>query len=71
MDYLLSLVGNYQETIPEAIKKLAENGEKVKVQEKEIDDLKDKLEDSKEEIYYLKRKLDQKYDMIVDLDHEL
>ena len=37
MDYILSLVGKDQETITEAIKKLAKNRKKVKVQEKEID----------------------------------
>ena len=36
MDFLLSLVGKEQETITEAIKEMAENTEKVKIQEKEI-----------------------------------
>ena len=37
MDYMLSLVGKDQDTIVEAIKELAENSEKLKLQEKEID----------------------------------
>ena len=52
MDYLLSLVGKDQDTIVEAIKELAQNGEKVKIQKKEIDDLKCELEEGKEEIHY-------------------
>ena len=71
MDYLLSLVGKDQDTIVEAIKELAQNGEKVKIQDKEIDDLKCELEEGKEEIHYLKNKLDQKYDSIEDLEHDL
>ena len=44
MDYLLSLVGKDQETITELIKELAENAEKVKLQEKQIDDLKSEID---------------------------
>ena len=39
MDYLMSLVGKDQETIFDAIKEIAENVEKVKTQEKEINEL--------------------------------
>ena len=44
MDYLLSLVGKDQGTITEAIKELAENAEKVKLQEKQIEDLKSEID---------------------------
>ena len=71
MDYLLSLVGQDQDTIVEAIKDLAENKERVMKQEKEINDLQSELEEHKEEIHYLKNKLDQKYDTIEDLEHDL
>ena len=64
MDYLLSLVGKDQDTIVDAIKDLAANAEKVKAQENE-------LEKDKEEIHYLKSKLDQKYDLIDDMENEL
>ena len=39
MDFLFSLVGQDQDTITEAIKELAENADKVKLQEKEIEKL--------------------------------
>ena len=71
MDYLLSLVGKDQETITEAITELAENAEKVKLQEKQIDDLKSEIDESKDEICYLKKKLDQKYDIIEDMENEI
>lgn len=71
MDYLYSLVGKDQETITEAIKELAANAEKVKNQEKEIDDLKCQIDESNEEMHYLKRKLDQKYDFIEDMENEM
>ena len=71
MEYLLSLVGKDQETITEAIKDLAENAEKVKKLEMENSDLHIELEESKEEIHYLKNKLNQKYDLVEDLEHEL
>jgi chromosome segregation ATPase len=71
MDYLLSLVGQDQDTITEAIKVLAENAEKVKVQDKEIGDLNLELEEAKEEIHHLKKKVDKKYDVIEDLEHEI
>ena len=61
MDYLLSLVGQDQDTIVDAIKDLAANAEKVKDQENHIKELNNKLDDHKEEIQYLKNKLDQKY----------
>ena len=60
MDYLLSLVGKDQKTIIEAIKELANNAEKVKIQEEKINDLQSDLEENKEEIHYLKNKLNQK-----------
>jgi chromosome segregation ATPase len=69
MDYLLSLVGKDQDTIVDAIKDLAENSEKVKLQEKEINNLKSEIDDAKEEIHYLRNKLDQKYDLIEE--HEI
>ena len=71
MDYLLSLVGKDQETITEAIKELAKNAEKVKIQEEKINDLQSELEDNKEEIHYLKNKLNQKYDLIEDMEYEI
>jgi predicted RNase H-like nuclease (RuvC/YqgF family) len=71
MDYLLSLVGQDQDTIVDAIKDLAANAEKVKDQENHIKELNNKLDDHKEEIQYLKNKLDQKYDLIEDLEHDL
>jgi predicted RNase H-like nuclease (RuvC/YqgF family) len=71
MEYILSLVGKDQETITEAIKNLAENAEKVKKLEMENSDLHIELEESKEEIHYLKNKLNQKYDLVEDLEHEL
>ena len=71
MEYLLSLVGKDQKTITEVIKELAVNSEKVNALEKEDSDLHIELEESKEEIHYLKNKLNQKYDMIEDLEREL
>ena len=71
MEYLLSLVGKDQETITEAIKELAENSEKVKALEKQNGDLHSELEESKDEVHYLKNKLNQKYNMLDDLEHEL
>ena len=71
MEYLLSLVGKDQDTITEAITGLAQNGEKVKLQEKEIYDLKSELKDAKAEIKYLGNKLDKKYDLIEDMEHDI
>ena len=71
MDFLLSLVGKDQDTITEAIKELAQNGEKVKSQEEKNYELKSELNDAKDEIKYLGSKLDQKYDLIEDMEHEL
>ena len=71
MDYLMSLVGQDQDTITEAIKELAENVEKVKHQEKEMDELNNELENCKEEIHYLRNKVDQKRDVIEDMENEL
>ena len=71
MDYLLSLVGQDQDTIVNAIKDLVSNAEKVKDQENQIKELNNKLDDHKEEIQYLKNKLDQKYDLIEDLEQDL
>ena len=56
MEYLVSLVGKDQDTITEAIKELAENSVKVKALEKENCDLHNELDESKEEIHYLKNK---------------
>ena len=71
MEYLKSLVGQDHDTIVEAIKDLAENKERVIKQEKEINDLHLELEEHREEIHYLKNKLDQKYDTIEDLEYDL
>ena len=68
MDYLLSLVGKDQDTIVDAIKDLAANAEKVKAQENEINKLINELEKDKEEIHYLKSKLDQKYDLVDEME---
>jgi cell shape-determining protein MreC len=62
MEYLLSLVGKDQETIKEAIKELAENSVKVKALKKENSDLHDELVGSK---------IDQKYDLIEDMECEM
>ena len=67
----MSLVGQDQDTITEAIKELAENVEKVKHQEKEMDELNNELENCKEEIHYLRNKVDQKRDVIEDMENEL
>ena len=67
----MSLVGKDQETITEAITELAENAEKVKLQEKQIDELKSEIDESKDEICYLKKKLDHKYDIIEDMENEI
>jgi len=71
MEYLLSLVGKDEDTIKEAIEELAQNGEKVKAQEKVIEKLQNQMDDYKEEINFLKYKLDQKYDFIEDLELEI
>ena len=71
MDYLLSLVGKDQDTITDAIKELAENGERVKLQEKEIEKLHDDIDESKEEVHYLRNKLENKRDIIDDLENEI
>ena len=68
MDYLLSLVGKDQDTIVDAIKDLAANAEKVKGLENEINKLSNELEKDKEEIHYLKSKLDQKYDLVDEME---
>ena len=47
IEYLMSLVGKDQDTITEAIKELSENSEKVKKQEKEIDDMQSELVEAK------------------------
>ena len=65
MDYLSSLVGK------DAIKDLAASAEKVKAQENEINELSNELEKDKEEILYLKSKLDQMYDIIDNMENEL
>ena len=52
-------------------KELAENSEKVKALEKENGDLHSEQEESKDEVHYLKNKLNQKYDMLDDLEHDL
>jgi hypothetical protein len=44
------LVEKDQDTITEAIKELADNAEKVKIQEKEMYDLQSELVDAKEKI---------------------
>ena len=71
MDFLKSLVGKDQETITEAIKEMAENTEKVRIQEKEIVNLQNELDDAKEQVHYLKNKLNQKYDLIDDMEREI
>ena len=71
MEYLLSLVGKDEDTIKEAIEELAQNGEKVEAQEKVIEKLQNQMDDYKEEINFLKYKLDQKYDFIEDLELEI
>ena len=43
----------------------------MKNQEKEIVDLQNEVDEAKEEIHYLKKKLDQKYDVIDDLEHDI
>ena len=53
----MSLVGKDQETITQAIKDLAENFEKVKIQEKKIENLIDENDNLKEENYNLNNKL--------------
>ena len=70
MDYLFSLVGKDQETITQAIKELAENSEKVKCQEKEIKQLDVECEEIKEEVHYLRNKIELKRDIFIDLEHE-
>ena len=47
------------------------NQEKVKVQEDIIRNLESEIEDKKGEINYLKNKLDKKYDIIEELEHDL
>ena len=68
---MLSLVGKDQETITKAIKELAENSEKVKLQETQIKELDDKNDEFKEEVHYLWNKLDLKRDIIEDLENEM
>ena len=58
------VIGNDQETTVESLKQLAENGEEGKHQEKEIKRILDELEDSKEEIHYLKNELEHNNDVI-------
>ena len=58
MDYLLSLVEQDQYTVVEAIKDLAEKADKVNPQEKEINELNNKLEDNREEIHYFRIKVE-------------
>ena len=60
-----------RDTIVEAIKELAENSEKVKLQENEIEKLQSDLDENKEELHYLRNKLDNKRDMIDDLEYEI
>ena len=71
MESLLSLVGKDHDTIVEALEGLAKNGEKVKIQEDEIKQLNGDIEEHKEEVHYLRNKLDMKRDIIDDLEHEL
>ena len=71
MDYLLSLVGEDQETITQAIRDLAENFEKVKLQDKKIEKLNDDNDELKEEIYHSRNKLKYEREINNDLEEDL
>ena len=43
----------------------------MKIQEKEIVSLQSELDDAKEEVHYLKNKLNQIYDIIDDMEQEI
>ena len=67
----MSLVGKDQETITQAIKDLAENFEKVKIQEKKIENLIDENDNLKEENYNLNNKLKYERENNNDLEEDL
>ena len=67
MDYLMSLLGKDQETVVEALKTLAENGERLKVTEKELEEVKIEIEDLKDENQQNQKKIK---DLKDDLHYE-
>ena len=66
-----SLVGKDEVFIVEKLHCMVRNEERVKVQDDIIKNLESEIDDSKEEIHFLKTKLDQKYDIIDDMEREL
>ena len=72
METLLeSFVGKDELYVVEKLQCMANNEETIKAQKETITNLKSEVEDSKEEIHFLKTKLDQKYDIIEDMEREL
>ena len=71
MDYFMSLVGKDQETITQAIKDLAENFEKVKLQENKIENLDAENDALKEEVYDLRNKLKYEREMNNELGEDI
>ena len=64
-------VGKDQDTIVDTIKEMAENRDKAKLQEKEIEKLDKDLDENKEEVHYLRNKWEYKRDMIDDLEDKI
>ena len=59
------------DTIVDTIKEMAENRDKAKLQEKEIEKLDKDLDENKEEVHYLRNKWEYKRDMIDDLEDKI
>ena len=66
-----SLLGKDESFVLERLQNMIKNEEKVKEQEESIRTLESEVLDSKEEIQYLRNKLDQKCDTIDDLEQEI
>ena len=71
MESFISLLGNDQATILNSLQTLAGNGEIVKAQKEEINNLYDALDKLKDENHTLTNKLDVKRDIIDDLENVL
>ena len=66
-----SLLGKDESFVLERLQNMIKNEEKFKEQEESIRTLESEVLDSKEEIQYLRNKLDQKCDTIDDLEQEI
>ena len=66
-----SMLGKNEQHIVATLQSLIKDGENFKAQEEIVKKLESELEESKEEIHYLKNKVEHKRDVIDDLEHDL